>query len=199
MRAGLSHLETPILVRRALAAAERLGFSQSCSPEVGQLLRLMAGVHAEGQLLEIGTGAGVGAAWIATGMAPTCQLVTVEENLDRAQAAAAVFADVDTVEVVHGDWRQVDLPDQVRLMFIDARAGKWSEQRRLVERLAVGGMVVLDDLTPQGSGWQGDPVRDWWHGQPDLVTTELAVNPRESVLLALKRWPTTDPAGGSSG
>ena len=56
-------------------------------------------------------------------------------------------------------------------------------------------MVVLDDLTPQAAGWEEDPVRDWWHGQPDLVSTEVAVSPREAVLLAVKR-ATVEPAGG---
>ena len=127
VRADLSRLENPPLVRRALVAAESLGFSQSCSPEVGHLLCLLAATHREGDLLEVGTGAGVGAAWLATGMAPSCRLVTVEEDLERARAAATVFADVDTVEVLRGDWRQINLPKQVRLMFIDAHAGKWSE------------------------------------------------------------------------
>lgn len=89
-------------------------------------------------------------------MAPACRLVTVEEDSERARAAATVFAEVDTVEVIHGDWRQVDLPEQVHLLFIDARVGKWSAQQRLGERLAVGGMVILDDLTPQGAGWDDD-------------------------------------------
>ena len=44
-------------------------------------------VASEVRIAEIGTGFGVGAAWLLAGMDPTASLVTVEVDAERAKAA----------------------------------------------------------------------------------------------------------------
>jgi len=63
-------METPPLVVRALALAESLGFEKSCRPEDGALLHVLAARRGIIRAAEIGTGAGVGAAWIVSALAP---------------------------------------------------------------------------------------------------------------------------------
>lgn len=48
----------PRLVQNATALAEHLGFSHSCTPDVGRLLRLLAAGVRDGVVAEIGTGCG---------------------------------------------------------------------------------------------------------------------------------------------
>ncbi len=56
--------EMPSLVGQALARAEQLNFTHSCLPEVGRLLRVLSGNVRNGTIGEIGTGCGVGSAWM---------------------------------------------------------------------------------------------------------------------------------------
>jgi predicted O-methyltransferase YrrM len=52
--------------------ANELGFEQSCEADVGRLLAVLAaGVPGGGRILEIGTGAGVGTAWMVEGIGDT--------------------------------------------------------------------------------------------------------------------------------
>jgi predicted O-methyltransferase YrrM len=60
----------PPLVRRALELERELGFDRSSIPEVGRLLHLLAAQRGRMRVGEIGTGCGVGAAWIASALPP---------------------------------------------------------------------------------------------------------------------------------
>ena len=76
MPAGL-----PELVRLAAERAERAGFAMSCDPGAGGLLAVLAAaVPANGRVLELGTGTGVGTAWIVHGLRgrDDVEVVTVE-------------------------------------------------------------------------------------------------------------------------
>src|SRR4029450_12778108 len=92
-RAQELHLgRVPELVLRAEALAEKLGFERSSIREVGRFLGALAASHPNGKLAEIGTGTGVGAAWVVSGMGPGASFVTVEVEDDRAAVCARLFA-----------------------------------------------------------------------------------------------------------
>ncbi|MFB4193468.1 hypothetical protein [Streptomyces carpaticus] len=59
----------PPPVARAVRAARAAGFADSCRPEQGRLLHVLAG-GATGTIAETGTGCGVGLAWPAAGAGP---------------------------------------------------------------------------------------------------------------------------------
>ncbi len=183
---------TPPLVAAALALARRMGFPHSCSPETGRLLRVLAAQARQGTVAEIGTGCGVGAAWIASGLPPGGQLVTVESDGGRARACQALFAPLPSVRVLHGDWHAILAEAPFALLFADGDKAKEREPRRLLEALAPGGLLVIDDLTPLDRwppAWRGrpDPVRDFWLTCPELSATEVRVRPDEAVILAVRR------------
>src|SRR3954451_8090542 len=92
--------DVPPLVRQALALAEEMDFTQSCTPEVGRLLVVLATQRREGTVGEIGTGCGVGAAWIVSNLAPGATFVTVELDEARAAAARSLFASLPSVRVL---------------------------------------------------------------------------------------------------
>lgn len=195
---GLSRYESlddyPPLVRRAVEASRRVGYAKSCIPEVGALLRVLAASMAVRRIGETGTACGVGAAWIASGMAHDAKLITYELDDEASEAATSVFAQEPRVEVVAGDASEIGDHGPFDLLFTDGGFNK-SEPEPLLALVASGGIVVLDDLTPQHAWtpalramygeWRNDPVRVAWHGS-GARTTELLVTRDESVLLAAR-------------
>jgi len=182
--------EVPPLVRQAQACARESGFTQSCTDETGRLLRLLAGQVRGGIVGEIGTGCGVGAAWIINGLASGVQFVTIELDAARAEAARALFAPFPHVTVLTGDWRALLPHEPFALLFADGGKAKEGGADDCRRALAPGGTLVLDDLTPEDRWppeWRGqrDPVRDYWLNHPDLIAIELHTTPTSCVILAV--------------
>ena len=189
----------PLLVQSALDLARRQGFERSCLPEVGQLLGVLASHVQHGMVGEIGTGAGIGAAWMLSHLAPTTRFVTVEADAERASAVQNLFRDLPNTQVIHGDWREVLTYGPFDLLFLDAGPAKAPssspEGKAAVEMtlsaLRIGGMVVMDDLTPEEywpQEWYGrpDPVREFWLNDARLNAVEVLTTPRTMVILATR-------------
>lgn len=168
----------PPLVERAEARA----FERSCAPEVGQLLHALAAQRGRERVGEIGTGVGVGTAWIASALPPGVPLFTVENDPARAAAARELFADDPDVYVLEGDWRELEGEAPFDLLFVDARPAKGDPD--VVGLLAPGGVAVLDDFTPGYA--DPDPLRELWLGHPDLASVEMAVSPMMAVIVAVR-------------
>src|SRR4051812_37242684 len=116
--------ETPDLVRNALDIAQSMGFTHSCSDETGRLLRLLASQYTSGTIAEIGTGCGVGAAWMASALSPSARLITVELDEMRANAAQALFRGLSNVTVMLGHWSQLRDHAQYSMLFADGGNAK---------------------------------------------------------------------------
>ena len=170
----------PPLVERALALSECSGFKKSCSLETGRLLQVLAGQRGRTRVAEIGTGCGVGSAWILSALDPGARFVTVELDAQRAAEAAELLAGDENAKVLQGDWQEVLSTDgPFDLLFADGGRSKYHEA--LLGLLAPGGTLFLDDLTP---GYNGrDPVRELWLGHPRLVAAELQISAREAVIV----------------
>jgi predicted O-methyltransferase YrrM len=103
--------DMPLLVQRAYAAARRIGFAltagesagtgSACLPGTGRFLAMLAAGCS--RIGELGTGAGIGAAWMASAMPAGSTLVTAEIDPGRAAAAREVFADDPRVRVITGE------------------------------------------------------------------------------------------------
>jgi predicted O-methyltransferase YrrM len=183
----------PPLVERALEMAEAAAFTESCTHEVGRLLYTLAAHCNHGTVAEIGTGYGVGAAWIASGLPPSASLVTVEIDEAKAAAARSLFSSYPNVLVLHGDWHEILAYAPFTMLFADGGKAKERESEVLLEALEPGGLVVLDDLTPedqwtpeQQQRWNPDPVRSFWLNHPRLAATEILVTPASAVIRAVR-------------
>ena len=178
-------------MRHATALAERTGFAHSCWPEVGRLLAVLAGSVRGGLIGETGTGCGVGAAWMASALSPDTRLLTVELDAHRARAARELFESVPNVRVIEGDWRELLPHGPFDMLFVDGGGGKREGQEEVLGALRPGGLVVLDDLWPEGMAppeprGQPDPVREFWLNDPRLAATEILTGPRMAVILATR-------------
>jgi predicted O-methyltransferase YrrM len=180
--------EVPPLVERALEIERELGLERSSIPEVGRLLHVLAGQRGRTRVGEIGTGTGVGAAWIVSALPPAVPFVTVELDAGRATAAYRLFADDENAKVLHGDWHEL-MPAEAPfdLLFYDGGGKQRPELDgdQVIGLLAPGGTVVLDDLTPGRPG--ADPVRAFWLEHPRLAAIELLTTPKTALILAVSR------------
>jgi predicted O-methyltransferase YrrM len=190
----------PELVRRAEALAAEMAFARSSIREVGRLLATLAASRPDGRLAEIGTGTGVGAAWIVSALGPDASFVTAEADDDRAPACAELFSEFRNVRVLHGDWHEVMPPEApFDLLFFDGGGWKRSappqmraESERALELVAPGGVVAMDNLTPEhlwpedGPKWP-EALREFWLANDALMATEVMTTPDSSAIVAVKR------------
>ena len=96
--------DLPPLVSAAVDLATKAGFDNSCAPEQGRLLSVLARGRTGGRVGETGTGCGVGLAWMVDATDPATTFVSIEVDEGRAAASAGLFASHPQVSVLHGDW-----------------------------------------------------------------------------------------------
>lgn len=148
----------PAIVRSAQDAARSAQFGMSCTNRTGALLRVLAASKPGGRILELGTGVGVGAAWLLSGMDRDARLDTVESDAVTSAVARGVVMGDHRVTLHRADARgwldSYDGP-AFDLVFIDCRPGKFAQRDLLIDHLAPGGLYVVDDLLPQAT-WPSD-------------------------------------------
>ena len=204
-------LDIPAIVQRAKQAASEADFdlrpegnvgdaskacASACLDEVGSFLRTLTAALPDGHIGEVGTGTGVGSAWIASGLADTARLTSVELDPNLADVARKLFEDKSNVEILTGDWLERMPPlAPFDLVFFDGggqQALKPENWQMIASLLKPSGMMVIDDLTPE---------EDWpesWRGQPDakrelafgsglFTATELRSRPDVALLLLVRR------------
>lgn len=185
-----SNTYIPELVRASKDLAKKNKFENSCSDEAGRLLSVLAGQVTKGNILEIGTGFGVGSSWILSAIAPTVQLITVDHSKEKIDLVSNNIRH-SQVEFICGDWKEVITKGPFQFVFADAAAAKIIEAELLVKTLEVGGMLFMDDFTPEEhfpEEWKGKPdfVREFWLNHTDLFATEIYLTPKTSAILATK-------------
>ena len=181
---------TPEQVMKAKRLAGENDFKYSSLDEVGQLLAVLTASIKEGTIAEIGTGYGVGTAWMAANLTNDVSLISIDNDRSKINSVQTIFHQKN-VKFIHSDWQEI--LNYAPFQFIFADGGKAKEQHpdMLVEALAVGGMILIDDLTPieyWPEEWKGktDKVREYWLWHPKLQAVELRVTQKNSVIVATK-------------
>ena len=144
-------MSLPERVARAEERAARAGFENLCGRPVGRLLAsLAAAVPLGGRVLEIGTGLGVGLAWIVSGLEERddVEVISVECDLLRSENTAR-DSWPPWVRLVAGSAENL-LPDLGRfsLAVADAEMGKWVRLDLSIEALHRRGVLVVNDMSP---------------------------------------------------
>jgi predicted O-methyltransferase YrrM len=136
----------PESVRMATVRAGQAGFAMSCDPGTGRLLSVLAAaVPVQGRVLELGTGTGVGTAWITHGLRGRDDVEVVTVEIDTATAAlAAQHPWPSWVKVINGDAVEVTLRSgSFDLIFADAQGGKWDGLDTTVAALRPGAHLLV--------------------------------------------------------
>jgi len=148
----------------ALAAVEAQGRREGwpiVGPAEGTLLHLLTRLARATRALELGTAIGYSATWIARGLEPGGELLTVERDAGTAGTAAENLARTgvaDRVRILVGDAREIlqDLKGPFDLVFNDIdKEGYPAVLPRIAERLRVGGLLVTDNTLRHGAVVKG--------------------------------------------
>ena len=182
-------MNVPNNVRRALELSRAHGFSNSCTPEVGRLLQVLVAAASPGTVAELGTGCGVGSAWLLSGLREGQTFVSIESDPARRQAVSELFGDTPNTHFLCGYWRGALSYGPFQFVFVGEAKDAGAEA--VVQALAVGGVTVLDDFTPEtpwlpeGRG-EPDTRRDFWLRHPDMLATEIFTTPETAAIVAVR-------------
>jgi len=187
-----AEVAVPPLVAAATARARQAGFPMSCDHAVGRLLAVLAAHLPEGaRVLELGTGTGVGTAWIVSGLLPRTDVTVTSVEKDPETAAVAADGDWPSfVDLRGGDALEVLAEGGAfDMVFADAPGGKWDGLDRSVAALRPHGLLIVDDMTPEPN-WTNshraaqNKVREALVFAPELISAELAVG--SGVILSVR-------------
>ena len=188
-----TQLNPPRVLEALVKATEAAGFTMSSDLYTGSLLRTLVASKPGGNFLELGTGTGVGTAWLLDGMDAAAHLTTVDGN-EKTTAIAKQYLGGDArinFQRVDGRTFITTQPaESFDLIFADMPPGKFSLLDETLRLLKPGGFYVIDDLLPQ-PGWveehlpRVDELVATLEGKDTIRITKLGWS--TGLLLAVKR------------
>jgi predicted O-methyltransferase YrrM len=153
-----TNLNPPPILEDLIQATRETGFKLASEPATGSLLRTLAASKPSGSFLELGTGTGIGTAWLLAGMDQESSLVTVENDKKFIDVAQRFLSSDSRVEFRIEDAAAIigGLPQRsFDLIFADTWAGKYTHLDETLELLKPGGIYFIDDMLPQPT-WPED-------------------------------------------
>jgi len=184
--------ELPEIVTRAFDVSRRAGYVSFCRNETGRLLAALAATRT-GTMAELGTGCGVGTAWLRSGVrGDSARIVSAELDARLATFAGEIFEDDPLVEVLAVDWSSLRDRGPFSLLFLDGEMPGDIGVDSIVDLVEPGGMVVLDDLQPCEqwpplSYGRVDALREQWLTDERFAAVEVMVAAGTAVLIATRR------------
>lgn len=174
--------------------------SVSVTADVGRFLKILVSMTSGKLAIELGTLAGYSAIWIARGLAADGKLISIEYDDTHAAFAEAEIARaglVDRIEVIRGaaldvlpGLRETLPPESVDFVFIDAVKDEYIAYfEALKPMVAVGGLVVADNVFGIGKGWidEGYGTDDFNRHVAADSDFDTTVTPMRSGLLIARR------------
>ena len=171
---------TPAAIAGIQNDTNALGFTMASEPGTGALLAVLAASKPGGRFLELGTGTGLGTAWLLAGMDANSHLDSVDTDATVVDVARRHLRSDPrlTFHVRDGaDFIAGATPGSWDFIYADAWPGKFSHLHEALALLRVGGMYVIDDLLPQpnwpdGHGLQVEALVAAL-ARPDFITVRL--------------------------
>jgi predicted O-methyltransferase YrrM len=172
----------PAVLSAVQSDTERIGFTLASEPKTGALLRALAASKPGGHFLELGTGTGVGTAWILSGMDARSHLTSVDSDSKAQDVARRHFGHDARVTFHLGDggaFLDQSSGRQFDLIYADAWPGKFTHLDQALALVKEGGIYFVDDLLPQPSWPDGHaarvpPLIARLENQRGFVATKLA-------------------------
>lgn len=152
----------PAVLSAIYADTERIGFTLASEPKTGALLQALAASKPSGEFLELGTGTGVGTAWLLGGMDARSRLTSVDSDSKVQDVARRHLGDDVRVTFHLGDggaFLDRSTGRQFDLIYADAWPGKFTHLEQTLALLKRGGIYFVDDLLPQPSWPEGHAAK----------------------------------------
>jgi predicted O-methyltransferase YrrM len=173
--------DVPSALEAIQSDTDQIGFALASEPKTGSLLRALAASKPGGRFLELGTGTGVGTAWLLAGMDAASRLVSVEADPTVQEVAKRHLGADPRVEFHLGDGAAFleNATGRYDLIYADAWPGKFTHLDLALSLLKTGGIYIIDDLLPQPNWPDGHAprvpalIQDLEH-RPGFVATRLA-------------------------
>ena len=151
-------LRFPAKYFEVLKATESMEFKMGSDVLTGSLLQALATAKPKGRFLEIGTGTGLSAAWILSGMDSRSTLLSIDNNPDLSSVAEK-FLGFDTrltLRVTDGaEWIRSSEGQTFDFIFADSWPGKYNTLEETLRLVAPGGFYIVDDMLPQPNWPEG--------------------------------------------
>lgn len=184
--------EVPKFVDDALDLAVRLEFDYNCLKPVGQLLQVLVASAGAGSIGEIGTGCGVGAAWMLSTLRGDQAFISIDSDVMKAHEVTTLMGHVERTHFIEGDWHEILNHAPFQLLFVDVSDAKDAGCDEVVDALQFGGIVLLDDFSPfqhfqAHTGLAVDERRERWLSHPKLLATEILTSKTTSVILGTRK------------
>jgi predicted O-methyltransferase YrrM len=173
-------LIVPKIVEEAYERAQKANYKIFSEREFGRLLATLSAIVPKGgRILEIGTGVGVGTAWISSSISNNSkiELITIEKKIERARYALE-YPWPPFVEIIVNDFSNVSNSiGEFDLIFADAAAGKWYDLNKTIDILKPNGILIVDDMLPPFANENEEKnklrVRKELINHPLLISCEL--------------------------
>ena len=145
--------EVPPVLKAIRLETERVGFTLASELKTGSLLRTLAASKPGGTFLELGTGTGMGTAWLLAGMDAGARLISVDHDAKVLEVARRNLGHDVRVTFHLGDGGAFleRATQQYDLIYADAWPGKFTHLEQSLSLLTIGGIYFIDDLLPQAS------------------------------------------------
>lgn len=154
----LRFVKAPLELERIQARTAELNFTMASEPLTGALLRVLATSKPCGRFLELGTGTGVGTAWMLSGMDAQSTLISVDVSPEfQAVAREAIGHDrrLTLVTSEGAPFLRGQQSASFDLIFADAMPGKYEALDEALDLVKHGGFYVVDDMLPQPNWPEG--------------------------------------------
>lgn len=173
----------PAALNAIIADTSAASFPFASDSRLGAVLRMLAATKPGGRLLEIGTGTGIGAAWMLDGMCKESHLTSIEANGRWAAIAAKHLRHDARLTLLEADafsWFGGQPDESYDLVFADAMPGKYDGFEALWRLIRHGGIYVIGRLQEEAN---------WPAGHAETVAALLdRLEARSDVRMARLAW-----------
>lgn len=188
----LSDCPLPTQLNEIESETAAMGFTMPSDRQVGRLLRTLAASKPGGKMLELGTGTGLSAAWLADGMDDHARLITIDNDPRCSDIARRYLGADPRISILCSDasmWLQEYEGPLFDLVFADTWAGKYLEPDLALSLLRAGGIYIVDDMEiqPHWTASHKEDARNLLHTlvcRKDLLTTPL--NWASGMIIAVR-------------
>jgi predicted O-methyltransferase YrrM len=154
--------QTPPSIDAIQRETNALGFTMASEPATGAVLAVLAATKPGGRFLELGTGTGLGTAWLLSGMDANSRLDSVDSDAT-VVAVARHHLGGDSRVTFHVRDGADFLRDAPRgawdFIYADAWPGKFTLLQEALSLLRAGGIYFIDDLRPQPNWPEGHGLK----------------------------------------